>query len=410
MLASLQNTLPSTLPYEIILIDDGSTDGTREWLQKLSDPRIKTLFNDTNLGYAAANNRAALSAHGEILGLLNNDLVLTPNWLEPMLNALEHQSGRVGLVGNLQYCVADGTLDHAGVELLLNGQFAHIRDISNQTAEYWPVNWVTGACLLIRTADFKAIDGFDEGYRNGGEDFDLCFALRQRHKTIYLAATSRIQHHVRLSRGDTTTIQEHNSRRLFQKWRTVIKDQLAKRWLRMLHTGKAIQSDLVHGELSSKLKDTPHAAAQLIAENMLRRQEAHWCRELDNRPAMRILLSNCRIEQCPITASTYQLRIVIQQLSSCRNFYVCGIRTGHPATRPTLKLSIDINGLQQQIYWVGSENTFNLGIRYPLILPDINNRFLITFESTEIVVNSVPITSSLHVTHVVIDDEVRALC
>lgn len=405
MLVSLQRTLPPELSHEILLIDDGSTDGTREWLQGLKDRHIKPLFNPANLGYAAANNRAVASARGEILGLLNNDLVFTPGWLEPMLAALEHPSGRVGLVGNLQYRVADGALDHAGVELLPSGQFAHIRHLPDQPAASWPVEWVTGACLLIRKADFEAVGGFDEGFRNGGEDFDLCFALRRRRQTIRLAAASRIRHHVSLSRGKTTAVQERNSRRLFQKWRSVIKGRLTEHWVLMLRTGEALDLDLVSGELSPPLRATPHAGARLIAENLLRRQEARWRRELDDPPAEPARPIDCWIECWDRTASAYRLSLRVSGLDSCRNVYVCGIRTGDRATRPKLKLSIEVNGFQRQEHWLGPENTFNLGIRHPLILPEMDNRFLITIESTEAAVDSARLMASLQITHVVIDDQ-----
>src|SRR5687768_5896427 len=78
MLASLQATVPGDVSHEILFIDDGSTDGTRDWLATLHDPRIKVLLNERNLGYGASNNRAAAIARGEFLALLNNDLFLLP--------------------------------------------------------------------------------------------------------------------------------------------------------------------------------------------------------------------------------------------------------------------------------------------------------------------------------------------
>ena len=84
--SSRQATVPAGIDYEIILVDDGSTDGTREWLAALSDP-FRTRLNEANLGYAAANNRGAELATGERLFLLNNDLILNPGWLQPMLAA-----------------------------------------------------------------------------------------------------------------------------------------------------------------------------------------------------------------------------------------------------------------------------------------------------------------------------------
>src|SRR4051812_854583 len=84
MLASLKATLPAALAHEIIFVDDGSTDGTRAWLSSGPAP-CRTILNDRNLGFAGACNRGAAAASGEFLFFLNNDLVLLPGWLEPML-------------------------------------------------------------------------------------------------------------------------------------------------------------------------------------------------------------------------------------------------------------------------------------------------------------------------------------
>src|SRR5206468_659098 len=114
MLASLQATLPANLTHEIIFVDDGSTDGTREWLATLREP-IRVVLNERNLGYAMANNHAAATARGELLVLLNNDLVLQPHWLEPMLATHAALDERAGIVGNLQLNARTRELDHAGI-------------------------------------------------------------------------------------------------------------------------------------------------------------------------------------------------------------------------------------------------------------------------------------------------------
>ena len=88
------------ISYEVIFVDDASTDGTRAWLAALTEPNIKVIFNQATLGYAKANNKALALARGEVVGLLNNDLVFTPKWLEPMLDILESPVLKAGIVGN----------------------------------------------------------------------------------------------------------------------------------------------------------------------------------------------------------------------------------------------------------------------------------------------------------------------
>ncbi len=217
-LESLQATLPPGLDHEIILVDDGSTDGTREWIQTLAAP-FRVLLNEHNLGYAGTNNRGGAAATGDILALLNSDLVLTPGWLEPMLATLRHKP-RAGIVGNVQFRATTGELDHIGFQVGLTGKPHHDESYhwlwapwrSRETAA------VTAACLLVPRDLFLQLRGFDEGFRNGGEDVDLCFRARALGRTCHVALHSRIRHHVSASPGRKRH-DEQNSRRLAHRWR-----------------------------------------------------------------------------------------------------------------------------------------------------------------------------------------------
>ena len=82
-LESLERTL-ARWRYEVILVDDGSTDGTRKFLARLPETRYRLLLNDAPRGFAANNNAAARLARAPLLCLLNNDTALLPGWLEPM--------------------------------------------------------------------------------------------------------------------------------------------------------------------------------------------------------------------------------------------------------------------------------------------------------------------------------------
>ncbi len=226
MLASLQATLPPGLAYEIILVDDGSTDGTREWLASLSDPPFRIILNEQNSGYAVANNRGAAVARGEFLALLNNDLVLTPRWLEPMLAIFEHEPA-AGLVGNVQYDVRTGSLDHIGVFIDHKGKPQHDRTpplgFRPRIRDWRVADAVTGACLLIRRTLWQQLGGFDQRYINGCEDVDLCIRARIAGHINAVALRSAVFHHISASPGRKLR-DEENCYRLTLRWR----DELAK--------------------------------------------------------------------------------------------------------------------------------------------------------------------------------------
>lgn len=240
MLDSLRATLPPDLAHEILFVDDGSSDGTREWLAGLNVPSVRVLLNERNLGYAGANNRGAKAASGDWLALLNNDLLLEPGWLEPMLAAGRSLGARAGLVGNVQRRVADGSVDHAGIVVTTRAKLAHVRRLpppgSPMSAEVFAV---TGACCLVRRATFLDAGGFDEAFHNGGEDVDLALRLRASGRKTIVVFNSSIRHHVSASRGPTARRDEENSRLLFSHWRGEILRETAIAWDRRLAAGSA---------------------------------------------------------------------------------------------------------------------------------------------------------------------------
>jgi len=219
MLASLQATVPPGLTHEIIFVDDGSTDGTREWLKGLGSP-CRVLLNVKNLGFAATCNRGAAAAAGEILFFLNNDLVLLPGWLEPMLAAFP-RFPRAGLVGNVQLNFRTGAVDHTRIVFNRKGKAEHDTRRGPGLPFYRPVVALTGACFGIRRDTWQKLGGFDEGYRNGCEDVDLCFRAAEQGLVNYVARHSVVRHHISASPGRKAR-DEQNTRRLLSRWRPVI--------------------------------------------------------------------------------------------------------------------------------------------------------------------------------------------
>lgn len=235
MLTSLQVSLPAGLSHEIILIDDGSTDGTRAWLSAIVAPAVRVLRNERNLGFAATNNRAAAVAHGEHLVLLNNDLVLLPGWWEALFAAHRSLGQRAGLVGNVQRNAQMGAVDHAGICFNAKAKPEHDRRAPRRAARWFTpvrrVPAVTAACVMISAQLWQQLGGFDEGFVNGGEDVDLCFRARAAGRINAVALRSVVQHHISSSAGRKLR-DEANSQRLAQRWRNEFVACAARDWCR----------------------------------------------------------------------------------------------------------------------------------------------------------------------------------
>jgi GT2 family glycosyltransferase len=234
MVASLRASLPAGLSYEIILVDDGSSDGTREWLRSLTpavagvgDPGrnsapYRVLLNPTNLGYAAANNRGAAAAGGDVLVLLNNDLVLDRGWLEPMLSAHRQLGGRAGLIGNVQRTADGGKIDHSSIFITHKGKPAHSHRRPSLAEKLFhpvrPISLMTGACVLLSRELWRELGGFDQAYFNGCEDIDLCLRAEAAGRTNAIALRSCVKHHISAAPGRKDR-DEANTYRFTLRWR-----------------------------------------------------------------------------------------------------------------------------------------------------------------------------------------------
>jgi GT2 family glycosyltransferase len=220
-LETLESTLQG-ISYEAILIDDGSTDGTRDYLQQLRSP-YRILLNERRRNYSANNNLGARGAQADVLVLLNNDLLLTPGWLHPMVQLL-NSSPDVGAVGNIQINPRTRLVDHAGVAFHRDGSPFH--SWKNRRfppkGDFREMKAASAACLLIKRQRFLDVGGFDECFVNGSEDIDLCIRLRRQGYRILIANRSIIYHHVSSSPGRLEYVKK-NEEILQSKWSEILR-------------------------------------------------------------------------------------------------------------------------------------------------------------------------------------------
>jgi GT2 family glycosyltransferase/glycosyltransferase involved in cell wall biosynthesis len=208
----------TAVDYEVILVDNGSMDGTAAFLQTLQGD-VRIIRNDENRGFAKACNQGAKEARGKYLVFLNNDTIPQSNWLGPLVQEVEEHP-EVGVVGS-KLLYPDGTIQHAGVVFSRDGAPYHIyRRVpadSPAVSKRREFQAVTAACLLIRRDLFEAVGGFDEAFVNGFEDVDLCLKVRKQGFQVIYQPRSVLYHFESQTPG-CKTHDVVNSRLLRERW------------------------------------------------------------------------------------------------------------------------------------------------------------------------------------------------
>lgn len=194
-----QHTDCSTV--EIIVVDNGSTDATATALaptgEQLFGKQFQRLRNEHNLGFAKACNAGARAARAPLLFFLNNDTLVTPHWLPPLVNSLE-ASPLVGMVGPLLLFPGSQRVQHCGITLAPTLEVAHLYALFPHghplVHKKRPLQALTGAALLVRKETFFQCGQLHEGYQNGFEDLDLCCIVRQHNLRLHCVPASVIYH------------------------------------------------------------------------------------------------------------------------------------------------------------------------------------------------------------------------
>jgi len=224
----LKNT--KGVSYEIIVIDDGSTEKMQEIISQIRN--ITYIKNTDNLGFLLSCNRAAEKAQGEFILFLNNDAQVMKNWLIPLVETFS-EFENVGAVGS-KVLYPNGRLQEAGA--LINKDISATMIGLFDDPELQKYNYVrevvycSGVCLILSTKIFREHGGFDVSYAPGYyEDADLCFRLRNKGLRIFYNPKSVIVHHLSATSNniDGSYKQQciiRNQQKFSEKWQKQIDD------------------------------------------------------------------------------------------------------------------------------------------------------------------------------------------
>ena len=199
--------LPTVIQYspkaEIILADNASTDESVS-LVRLSFPEVRLILLDKNYGYCGGYNRALAQVDADYCVLLNSDIEVTPRWLDPIIDLMDNDPKVASVQPKiLSYThrnkfehagAAGGYIDSLGYPFCRGRIFDHIEEDHGQYNDQREIFWSTGACMVIRSHLFKALNGFDEDFFAHMEEIDLCWKLHRQDLRVMYCGRSSVYH------------------------------------------------------------------------------------------------------------------------------------------------------------------------------------------------------------------------
>jgi hypothetical protein len=191
---------------QVVVVDNASSDGSADAV-RAAFPSVAVIALDRNAGFAAANNAGIRATTAPLILLLNSDTIVPPGAIDAMVARLASRADAAVLGPRLVDASGRAELSFGRMmspvnelrqKLLVRWQARQVgpavRWIERATREERAVDWVSGACLLVRRADAEAVGLLDERYFMYAEDVDFCAAIRRRGRTVLFAPVAEIVH------------------------------------------------------------------------------------------------------------------------------------------------------------------------------------------------------------------------
>jgi GT2 family glycosyltransferase len=189
------------VPWEVLVLDNGSTDGTAEWVRR-NHPEVRLIESRTNLGFCTGNDRLVAEAAGDAVAFLNNDTRPEPEWLVALVAALAAAPPDVAAVSGLILDWEGERLDFARGVMTFDGhafQLGFRRRLDRLAGGEIPADgaelfFACGGNMLVRKASFLAAGGFDPDYFAYLEDVDLGWRLWAGGERVLFARDAVVRH------------------------------------------------------------------------------------------------------------------------------------------------------------------------------------------------------------------------
>ena len=203
----LEQFLPSVVEFSeeatIYVADNASTDKSIPYLKEKFN-MVTIIQNKTNGGYAKGYNDALKNVTEDLLVLLNNDVEVTQNWLQPIINEFKRDDSLIAAqpkildFNNKRYFeyagAGGGFIDQLGYPYCRGRIFNTIGKDKGQYNDINKIFWASGACFIVRSNEFKELNGFDENFFAHQEEIDLCWRIQQNGGIIKYIGNSTVYH------------------------------------------------------------------------------------------------------------------------------------------------------------------------------------------------------------------------
>jgi len=222
----LEQFLPSVVKYspeaEIFVADNASTDDSVAFV-KANFPTVKIVENDSNFGFAQGYNEALKQIDSEIYALVNSDIEVTENWLEPIIKTFENEPKTAIIQPKIldfkrkeyfEYAgAAGGFMDKYGYMFCRGRMFETLERDNGQYNTNCEIFWASGACFFIRSSTYNELNGFDPDFFAHQEEIDLCWRAFNKGFAIKYNSQSVVYH------VGGATLQQGNPMKTFLNFR-----------------------------------------------------------------------------------------------------------------------------------------------------------------------------------------------